>query len=80
LANIGVDPAALDQLFVSGRDGEPFRVRYGVPGHILGSNAPVVFESSGVDGKRIVGFLNMTTQEVDNVEYERLWSGAADPD
>lgn len=78
LEAIGVDPGSIDSVFVSGRDGEPFKVRYGVPGHIMGSNAPVVFEATGVDGKRMVGFLNMTTREVDDAEYERLWNGQAD--
>lgn len=78
LKNIGVDPANIDELFVSSRDGEPFKVRYGVPGHIMGSDAPVVFESTGVDGMRMVGLLNMTTREVDGTEYERLWSGGLD--
>jgi len=80
LTNIGVDPNAIDDLFISERDGEPFDIRYGVPGHIMGSEAAVVFESTGIDGQRLVGFLNMTTQEVDGAEYDRLWSGAADPE
>ncbi|MEM8865539.1 MAG: hypothetical protein AAGF31_08330 [Planctomycetota bacterium] len=75
LENIGVDPNAIDELFISGRDGEPFKVRYGVPGNIMGSDAPVVFEATGVDGKRMVGFLNMTSREVEADEYERLWAG-----
>lgn len=79
LTNIGVDPNAIDELFVSARDGQPFEIRYGVPGHIMGSDAPVVFESTGVDGQRMVGFLNMTKREVDSTEYDRLWSGEADP-
>lgn len=79
LENIGVDPGAIDELFISSRDGEPFKVRYKVPGHIMGSNAPVVFEATGVDGMRMVGMLDMTSREVDEAEYERLWSGAADP-
>lgn len=79
LANIGVDPEAIDDLFVSSRDGEPFKVRYGVPGHIMGSTAPVVFESTGVDGQRMVGFLDMTKREVADEEYQQLFSGAADP-
>lgn len=74
LASIGVDSTSIDDLFVSSRDGEPFRIRYGVPGHIMGSDAPVIFESTGVKGKRMVGFLNMTTREVDDAEYEQLWS------
>lgn len=74
LANIGVDPNAIEDLFISTRDGMPFKIRYGIPGHIMGSDAAVIFESTGVDGKRMVGLLNMTTQEVDPAEYERLWS------
>ena len=31
LERIGIDPARIDDLFVSGRDGQPFKVRYGVP-------------------------------------------------
>lgn len=79
LTSIGADPNAIDDLFVSDRDGEPFKIRYGVPGHIMGSDAAVVFETTGVDGLRMVGFLNMTKREVDATEYDRLWSGAADP-
>ena len=79
LARIGVDPKAIDDVFISARDGQPFKIRYGVPGHVLGSDAPVVFEATGVDGRRMVGFLNMTSREVDAEEYDRLWSGAADP-
>ena len=79
LSNIGVDPETIDDVFISSRDGEPFMVRYDVPGHIMGSDAAVVFESTGVDGQRMVGFLNMTKREVDDSEYEQLWSGAVDP-
>ena len=70
LSNIGVDPATIDDVFVSSRDGETFKVRYGVPGNIMGSDAAVVFESTGVGGKRMVGFLNMTKREVDEAEYK----------
>ena len=75
LSNIGVDPNAIDEVFISSRDKEPFKLRYKVPGNIMGSEAPVVFEATGVDGKRMVGFLNMTSREVDGEEYDRLWSG-----
>jgi hypothetical protein len=74
LARIGVDPQAADALFTSERDGEPFKIRYSVQGSAMGSSEPVVFESVGVDGKRQVGFLNMTQAEVDDAEYESLWA------
>ena len=75
LKRIGIDPASIDALFVSDRDGQPFKVRYGVKGNVMGSFEPVVFESVGVDGKRQVGCLDMSTREVDDAEYEGLWSG-----
>src|SRR5262245_60889516 len=49
---IGVDPSAVDAIFTSERDGQPFKIRYGVRGSIMGSSDPVIFESAGVDGKK----------------------------
>ena len=75
LERIGIDPAKTDDLFVNERDGEPFKIRYGVLGSMMGSNEPVVFESTGVRGKKMVGFLNMTQREVEQSEYDDLWEG-----
>lgn len=79
LTRIGIDPSAIDTLFVNERDGEPFKIRYGIPGSAMGSSAPVVFESVGVRGKRLVGFLDMVQREVDEAEYSELWSGKKPP-
>lgn len=76
LANI--DPSKLDELFVSERDGEPFVIRYGVNTVIRGPSKPVIFEATGVDGMRQVGFFNGPMEEVDAEEYERLFAGEAD--
>jgi hypothetical protein len=77
LGRIGVDPNALDKLFISEGDGKPFKIRYGVLGSVMGSSAPVIFESAG-DGKhRLVGFLDMQQREVDDSEYNTLWSATA---
>jgi hypothetical protein len=74
LSRAGVDPNAIDKLFTSEDDGQPFKIRYGVPGSSMGSSAPVIFEAAG-DGKlRLVGFLNMEQREVDESEYNALWS------
>jgi hypothetical protein len=74
LTRIGVDPKDIDKLFISERDSQPFKVRYGVLGSSMGSSAPVIFESTG-DGKgRLVGFLDMQQREVDDSEYKSLWS------
>lgn len=75
LTRIGIDPSAIDDLFVNERDGEPFKVRYGVRGSAMGSSEPVVFEATGINGARMVGFLNMVQRKVDPTEYDDLWAG-----
>lgn len=77
LTRIGIDPNKIDELFISERDGEPFKIRYGVVGSVMGSSAPVVFESTGDGSTRLVGFLNMEQREVDAAEYDTLWSATA---
>ncbi len=77
LTRIGIDPAGTDQLFISERDGKPFKIRYSVVGNMMGSGEPVIFEAEGVDGKRLVGFLNMSQREVDDAEYESLFANGA---
>lgn len=77
LKRIGIDPGGIDALFICERDGEPFKIRYGVAGSVMGSSEPVVFESTGDGGKCLVGFLNMQQREVDAAEYDSLWSAAA---
>ena len=68
LKRLGLTPDQVDDLFISERDNEPFKVRYGVNG--VGDNA-VVFESVGVDGKRLVAFVNPV--ELDEKEYQDAW-------
>ncbi len=80
LNRIGVEPSQLDKLFVSDRDGQPFKIRFSVPGSAMGSVEPVIFEAVGVDGKKMVGFLSMEQREVDSAEYDSLFAkGAASP-
>jgi hypothetical protein len=74
LTRIGIDPNAIDELFINERDEEPFKIRYSVAGSAMGSSEPVIFESIGDDGKRLVGFLNMEQREVDEAEYDNLWA------
>jgi hypothetical protein len=74
LGRIGVDPNALDPLFISERDAQPFKIRYGVQGSSRGSSAPVIFEAVGGGNGRLVGFLDMQQREVDESEYNALWS------
>jgi hypothetical protein len=51
LEGTGVDPNAIDDLFTSERDGEPFFIRYGVVAPSWGvSHQAVVFEENGSGG------------------------------
>lgn len=76
LERIGIDPNQIDALFISERDGEPFKIRYKVPGTAMGSSEPVVFESTGDGSTRLVGYLNMEQRELAAAEYEAAWAAA----
>ena len=48
----------------------------------MGSTEPVIFESAGVDGKFLVGFLDMRTEEFESDESDKLFNakpGSAKP-
>lgn len=70
LMRMQIDRENLDDLFINDRDGKPFKIRWGVNG--FGDKA-VIFEEEGVDGKRFVAL--QEAREVDDREYEALWSG-----
>lgn len=70
LSRMGIDD--IDSIFISERDGQPFKVRYAVKGTARGTSEAVVFEAEGSGGKKMVGFLNMTQREVDQAEYDQL--------
>jgi hypothetical protein len=73
-----IDPAKVDELFTSERDGKPFKVRYGVGGG-RGSSDPVVFEQEGKDGKKQVGYTGGKVEEVDDATYQKLWGKGSAP-
>ena len=75
IERMGLDPTQLDDIFVSERDGEPFKIRWGlsgVPDHAI------VFEAVGVEGKRLVAFAK--PRELDATEYDGYWSGKIKPE
>lgn len=78
LKNIGVDPAKLDKLFVSERDKQPFKIRWGLTSLPRQGPIPIVFEQAGSDGKFMVAFSSYICKEVEQVEYDRLWAGTLD--
>jgi hypothetical protein len=69
---MGIDPDKLGLLFISERDGLPFKVKYGVAGGI-GSVNPIVFEQRGVSGQREVGFTTPIVEQVSEARYNELW-------
>lgn len=75
LKRMNVSPEQLPGIFVSERDGEPFKVRYGLTGV---ADHAIVFESVGVEGKRLVAFSK--PRELDETEYEGYWSGDIKPE
>ena len=70
LKRMGITPEMIDGIFISERDNEPFKIRYEVNGR--GDHA-IVFENTGVNGKRLVAFYE--PRELDSEEYEAYWSG-----
>ena len=69
LERMGVSQDEVDAIFISERDGKPFKVRYGLKGI---ADHPIVFESVGVDGKRFVAFA--VPRELDEAEYDQYWA------
>jgi hypothetical protein len=62
----------LDDIFVSERDHETFRVKYSLEGDPSVASA-VVFEDNGIGGQRQVAFSSGTVQVVTDDEYQKLW-------
>ena len=65
-----LDVNNLDQYFVSERDNEPFKIRWELTG--IADHA-IVFETTGVEGKRLVAFTR--PRELESNEYEGYLSG-----
>lgn len=71
--DIGFDPKNVDALFVSPRDGRPFRVLWKMKAGDPRGGPVIVFESVGVAGKRQVGRLFGTRyEELDEAELKKL--------
>lgn len=78
LERIGISQEQLDTMWVSERDGEEFEIRWGLNGQ---DDHAIVFEKTGVDGKRFVCFA--TPQELEEDDYNGYLTGelkGASPD
>jgi hypothetical protein len=74
IAAAGMDAAVLkltsiDEAVVSERDGQPLVIAYGGPP--AGSDV-VVYEQTGVDGKRLIGHRIGQVEEVDEARFREL--------
>jgi hypothetical protein len=69
---------AVDELFVSDRDGQPLVVTYGK--YPPGMNAKiVVYEKNGADGKRFVGYNSGAVELVDDARFSGLVAASPAP-
>ena len=64
LERIGVNRAEIGSLFVSERDDRPFSIRYGVVVDGPNSHEPIIFETVGKNGNRIISFTSRKQIEV----------------
>ncbi len=78
LALAGISTSNVAELFVSERDQQPFKIRYGVNTQLRGPSLPVIFEANGLEGKRQVAFTGGSIEEVEASKYDELWSGKGD--
>lgn len=75
LKRVGIDKSKLDELFISERDNQKFKIRWGVNTRVHAPPDPVVFEAEGVDGIRMVAFVGGDVMEADEQQFEKLWNG-----
>jgi len=73
LQNMKIEPTKLDALFISERDGKPFKIKFGAARSLMGPHIAVVFEEKGIDDKKQVAWTNAQVREVDDAEYQQLW-------
>ena len=66
---MNLDVSDLSGIFVSERDGQPFKIKWGVQGI---QDHPIIFEAEGFEGKRLVAFHKV--KELDASEAEKLWN------
>jgi hypothetical protein len=64
--------SAVDDLFVSPRDNQPYVVHYGQDAAKRLDRGPVIYERNGVNGRRLVGHRLGYVNEVDETEFREL--------
>lgn len=69
----GIDVSDVDALFISPRDEEPFKIKYGMAGSTLGFKDAIIFESVGVEDEIMVGFGGGRTELMSPDEADELF-------
>lgn len=77
LAEIGISGPDSEELFKSERDGQPFRIRYGIKGG-LNKVYAVLCESRGINGKIKIYRSNGSSTEVPAGDIEQYMGGDRD--
>ena len=81
MRTMGIDPGKLDGLFLSERDQQPLKIRWQMEGSPMAPPFAIVFEATPEPEQELgyqVGFTGSPARQVDQQEYDRLWSGEAD--
>lgn len=74
LGRMDIDVANIEDIFISERDDEPFKIKWGVGGV---ADHAIVYETTGKDGKRLVAFAK--PRELDEAEYDGYWTNKIKP-
>jgi hypothetical protein len=78
LTGMGLDPNNLDKLFTSPRDNQPYGLAYRMPATTPGADGTmpmVIWEKTGVNGKRMVANSLGKIEEIDDAEFTKRSSG-----
>ncbi len=70
---LGVDVGDLDALLTSERDGQPYKIKFGLKGSPFGFSEAIIFETEGVDGEVMVAFGDSKTELMSPEESDRLY-------
>jgi hypothetical protein len=73
----GIDNSDVEAMFVSPRDEEPFKVKYGVSGSPYGFKEAIIFETAGVEDELMVGFGSGGTELMSADEADKLFDKKA---
>jgi hypothetical protein len=74
LETSGIDPKAIDSVFISERDQQPFVVLYGQSfTRITGdSQQPLAYEKTGKNGRHLIAYINAKVDHVDDAKLKEL--------